>query len=242
MIPAIDITYSDGDTTMIGQMVVAPGGTAPRPGLLLAPFFGGRGAVEDDRAQALAEAGYAVMIVDYYGDGRRSTDHDQAREWMAELMADRPVLTRRMQAALSTLAAQDGVDAGRLGALGFCLGGKAVLDLARSGADFGAAISIHGVYDTPDTSRTAVKAPILLLHGWDDPLAQPHDAVALGQELTERGADWQMLAFGHTGHSFTNPKAQNHAEGVGYSELASNRSWRMMDGFLKEQLGSDGLS
>ena len=49
------------------------------------------------------------------------------------------------------------------------------------------------------------------MHGWDDPMVPPEAVVALGKELTEGGADWQIHAYGHVGHGFTNPNATRWA-------------------------------
>ena len=120
-------------------------------------------------------------------------------------------------------------------AIGFCFGGKCVLDLARSGADTRGVVSCHGLYDAPtDTGARPITAAILVLHGWDDPLAPPSRLVELGRELTHRGADWQLHAYGHTGHSFTNPKAQAPDQGLAYQPASDARAWQAMRGFFAE--------
>lgn len=229
------LTYTDGTTTMVGRVFHDPAHGDTQPGLLLAPAFAGPGPLEMQRAQDLAAMGYTVLVVDYYGDGRHTTDREVAVQWMANLNQNRPVLALRMNAALDALKAQPAVDADRTGALGFCLGGKAVLDLARSGADTRAVVPIHGLFDAPPTVKD-YRAAVLVLHGWDDPLAKPEAFIELTQELTTHCADWQTLAFGHTGHSFTNPNANMPDAGMAYSERAFARSWRILSDFLTEQL------
>jgi dienelactone hydrolase len=79
---------------------------------------------------------------------------------------------------------------------------------------------------------------VLVLHGWDDPMAKPESVVALGNELTRAGADWQIHAYGHVGHGFTNPHASSlQIDGVFYHELAAERSWTAFINFLEEVLG-----
>lgn len=234
-----ELSYSDGKITMIGRVFHDPKHGDTQPGLLIAPAFAGPGPLEMQRAEELVTQGYTVLVVDYYGEGRHTTERDIAASWMNALNAERPELARRMNAALGALKALPNVDADRTAALGFCLGGKAVLDLARSGADTRAVIPIHGLFDAPPEVR-AYKAAVLVLHGWDDPLAQPDAFIGLTEELTEHCADWQTLAFGHTGHSFTNPNANMPEAGMAYSPRAFARSWKILSDFLAEHLSHAG--
>lgn len=228
-------SYSDGETTMVGRLIWDAANGEQQPGLLVAPAFAGLGALELQRAEELATLGYTVLAVDYYGDGRHTSERDVALQWMTDLNQNRPRLGRRMNAALEALKAQPMVDANRTGALGFCLGGKAVLDLARTGADLRAVAPIHGLFDAPPKVHD-YKAAALILHGWDDPLATPADVQSLTQELTQHCPDWQLLAFGHTGHSFTNPNANMPKVGMAFSPMAYARAWRALTDFLSEQL------
>src|SRR5205809_545536 len=62
--------------------------------------------------------------------------------------------------------------------------------------------------------------------------------VALGNELTEAGCDWQIHAYGHVGHGFTNPHASDlQIEGVAYNALAAERSWTSFINLLEELFG-----
>lgn len=228
-------SYDDGETTMIGRLIWDPAHGAVQPGLLVAPAFAGLGPLELQRAEELAALGYGVLAVDYYGQGQFTTEREIAVQWMTALNQNRPVLARRMNAALDALKALPMVDADRTGALGFCLGGKAVLDLARSGADVRAVVPLHGLFDAPPVVHD-YKAAALILHGWDDPLATPDAVMALTQELTTHCPDWQLLAFGHTGHSFTNPNANMPNVGMAYSAEAHTRAWRALTDFLDEHL------
>lgn len=210
----------------------------PLPGILIAPAFGGLGPFEEERAHELAMLGYTVLAIDYYGNGKRAANRDEAFEMMGKLNRDRSLLAQRMIAALDEIKSLDSVDATKIGAMGYCFGGKCVLDLARSGAPFKAAVSIHGVYDPPNSEHRRIEPAALILHGWEDPLAPQSDLLALTAELTETCDDWQVLAFGHTGHAFTNPKAQAPESGMVFSLTAAQRSWRALTGFFEEKLQS----
>jgi dienelactone hydrolase len=110
-----------------------------------------------------------------------------------------------------------------------------VLDLARSGADLRGVAAFHAVLRPPDTAATAaIRARVLLLHGWDDPLATPDSVLALTRELSDKGADWQIHVYGNTLHAFTNPTANNREAGTVYDARANRRSWTAMADFLAE--------
>ena len=79
---------------------------------------------------------------------------------------------------------------------------------------------------------------MVAFHGWDDPMAPPEHVVALGKELTEAGADWQIHAYGNVRHGFTNPNAHKIGlEAVRYNELAAERSWTSFINLLEETFG-----
>ena len=63
----------------------------------------------------------------------------------------------------------------------------------------------------------------------------PEQMVALGRELTEAKADWQIHAYGNAGHAFTDAAlTRPAAPGVAYEERADRRSWKAMSDFLAE--------
>lgn len=206
---------------------------AVRPIVLIAGTFMGRTAFEEDKARALAALGYVGVAIDFYGLGHWPADFDEAKARMDAMNADRALLRQRLLAALSAARAMGApADGAKVAAIGFCFGGKCVLDLARAGADLAGVVSFHGVYDAPPFPNAKITAKLLVLHGWDDPLDPPETVLALSQELTEAGADWQLHSYGHTVHAFTNPAR----EGM-YSPVADHRSWQAMRNFLDEIFG-----
>jgi dienelactone hydrolase len=133
---------------------------------------------------------------------------------------------------------QEPVDASKIAVIGFCFGGQCALDVARSGADIAAVASFHGLFDPPGLPAQPIKARVVAFHGWEDPMVPPDAVVALGQELTEGGSDWQIHAYGNVGHGFTNPKAHEIGiKGVEYNEAAARRSWANLELFLAEIFG-----
>lgn len=211
---------------------------AAKPGILLFPNVLGIKDADFAYGERVAALGYTVLVADVFGQGNRATraDPDPAR-FMNALNADRAMLRARVNAALDTLKALPEVDNARTAAIGFCFGGKCVLDLARSGAAIAGGVSFHGVYDAPPFPHATITAKLLICHGWSDPLAPPDATVALAQELTEAGCDWQIHAYGHTGHAFTDHAVNMPDKGLAYNADADRRSFRAMADFLGELFG-----
>ena len=190
-------------------------------------------------AEEVASLGYAALVADIYGQGKRAThaDPDLAR-FMLPLNADRQLLKARLESSLAALKAMPQVDPAKTAAIGFCFGGKCVLDMVRGGLDILAGVSFHGVYDSPPFANvTPIKPKLLVCHGWEDPLCPPEAVIALGQEMTEGGADWQIHAYGGTGHAFTDKMLKGQPPlrpGFGYHEDSDRRSWKAMQDFLAE--------
>jgi len=232
------VEYRDGDTVLEGRVAWDDRFSGPRPGVLVAHAWGGRSDFEDGKADGLAELGYAAFALDLYGKGVRGSGPEENAALMQPFLDDRPMLQQRLQASLSAMRAQPEVDTARVAAIGFCFGGLCVLDIARTGADVAGVISIHGLFGPPgNTAGNTVSAKVLALHGWDDPMATPTDVIALAEELTAMGADWQLHAFGNTMHAFTNPAANAPDMGTVYSAAADIRSALVIRNFLEELFG-----
>lgn len=224
------------DEITFDAAVLAPDKT-PRPGVLVIHGWEGRSEGQEAFARRLAELGYAAFCVDLYGKGRRGTTPQECEALMTPLMQDRATLRRRLLHGVETAAAQPEIDADRLAAIGFCFGGLCVLDLARAGAPLRAVGAFHGLFTPPGLPTVApIRAKVAAFHGWDDPMVPPADVVALGQELTEAGADWQLHAYGSTMHAFMAPGANAPEMGIQYNERSATRAWETLKDFLAEAL------
>ncbi|MGE4429432.1 MAG: dienelactone hydrolase family protein [Sphingobium sp.] len=222
------------------SMAVYDPAAGKQPGLLLFPNFLGTKEWDFAKAEELAAMGFKVLVVDYYGQGKRASGvgDPKAGEYMGELAADRAAMQDRLLNALAELKKLPDVDGDACGAIGFCFGGKCVLDLARAGAAIKAGVSFHGVYDAPPFPNAAITAKLLICHGWNDPYCPPEATAALAKELTENGADWQLVAYGHTGHAFTaNDIPMDEEKTFGFQPAANDRSWKAMQNLFAEVFG-----
>jgi dienelactone hydrolase len=209
--------------------------SGPRPAVLVAHAWRGRSDFENGEAMRLANAGYVGFALDLYGKGVLGRSPEENRRLMQPLVEDRGILQQRMLLAVDEARALDEVDGSRMAAIGFCFGGLCVLDLARCGAGLRAVVSLHGLLTPPALpTKHRFSGKVLVLHGWDDPLALPEQVVALGGELTALGADWQIHAYGNTVHAFTNPAANDATHGLKYDATADARARRSLAAVLQE--------
>ena len=229
------IDYLDGDTVLEGLLAWDDSIDGPRPGVLVSHAWGGRSPLEDAKARDVAELGYAAFALNLYGKGVLGSGPDENASLMQPFLDDRAMLQSRLILSLNAMREQPEVDEIRTAAIGFCFGGLCVLDIARSGEAIDGVVSFHGLFGTSgNTGDNSIKAKVLVLHGWDDPMATPEDVVALAAELTSMGADWQLHGYGNTMHAFTNPQADNPDFGTVYNAAADRRSWTAMQNFLAE--------
>lgn len=226
------VSYSDADTSLSGVLVWNEAQPRPKPGILL--IHGGAGLDQHARDQAhrYAEVGYAVLACDLYGDGIAG-DRARVMACLTALRDSPALLVQRGQAGLTALADCPEVS-GNLAAIGFCFGGMAALALARSGADVGGVVSIHGSLTTnkPAESGT-VMAKVLVCHGALDPHVPIGDLAAFADEMSRADADWQLIIYGRAMHGFTHKHATPGAvPGVAYDQTADERSFDATRAFL----------
>lgn len=213
---------------------------AARPTVILIPTVMGVTELEIGFGRQLVELGYNAFVADLFGKKFRGAARDTMFGEMTRLRSDRAALRRRMQHVLAQARKLESVPDDQIVVAGYCFGGQCALDLARSGAAIAAAVSFHGLFDPPGLPPEKIRAKVVCFHGWDDPMVPPEAVVALGKELTEAGADWQIHAYGHVAHGFTNPKASDlQIDGVRYNALAAERSWTSFISLLEELFGGN---
>jgi dienelactone hydrolase len=231
-----NIEYRDSEALLEGFLCYDESFPGPRPAVLICHSSAGRDDFVERKARRLAWQGYACFALDNYGKGKRGSNPAESSALMAPFMKDRRMLLKRLQAGLQAATALPIIDARRVAVMGFCFGGLCALDLARANADIRGAVSFHGLLKPSGFTEPKVRARVLMMHGYDDPLAPPEDVLAIAKEFTDAGTDWQLHAYGHTVHAFTNPAAQNRAGGLQYDEAADRRSWHALEEFLAEVL------
>jgi len=235
----IHYTAADG-STLIGYFA-APTQQTATAGIIVAPEWWGRNEYTEQRARELAEQGYAALAIDMYGDKKVTTDAKQAYEWMMQTFEQADTVVLRATAALATLAQQDEVDATRLAAIGFCYGGKVVLDLARSGAELKSVATFHAVLATQTPAQPGqVKAEILVSHGELDSMVSLEEVENFKTEMNAAAVNYQVLILENAKHGFSNPLADERAKAnqvdLGYDAAAEKTSLTAMYELLDRTL------
>ena len=230
------IEYRDGDALLQGYLAYDNGWEGKRPGVLVVHEWKGLNDYAKHRADQLAAMGYVAFAADMYGKGVQAKDHPEAARLSGLYRNDRQLMRRRIRAALFVLTEYPVVDAKKIGAIGYCFGGCAVLELARGGADVQGVVSFHGLLDAPiPAAPGAVKAKVLVCTGGEDPHIKPEQVAAFKQEMKAAGVDYRMIVYPGAVHSFTVPEAGNDpSTGAAYNEKADKESWQEMRDFFTQ--------
>ena len=229
-------TYQDYQSDVTAEAFIATNDNSKRPAVLIAHAWAGQMDFERQIARDIANLGYVGVAIDVFGKGVRGNPIGDNTHLIGPLLADRALLRGRLLAALEFAQSLENVDNSKIAIIGFCFGGLCALDLARTGTDeIKAAISFHGLFMQPNLGEQAkINAKVVILHGFNDPMAKPDAMLGLMDEMTKGGADWQLQAFGNTSHAFTNPMANNPDAGLIYNEQTAKRAFAKMRYHLEE--------
>jgi dienelactone hydrolase len=229
------LEYQHQDTVLEGFCAFDPAHGQQQPLVIIAHTWAGRDEFVCDKARELAKLGYVGFAVDFYGKGIVGKNKDENLKLVTPFLTDRAFLYERFLAGLEAAKQVSVVNPKQVAAIGFCFGGLCVLDLARQGTDIKGVVSFHGLLNAPENwLPLSISAKVLVLHGYEDPMATPDHVLAFCQEMRLAKADWQLHAYGNTLHAFTNPHANDPDFGTVYSPTADKRSWGAMKSFLKE--------
>jgi len=207
---------------------ISPAANAPL--VLLVHDWDGLTSYEIKRAQMLAEKGYAVFAADLFGAGIRPTEVKDKRQHTGELYKDRAQMRKLLQAALDA-ARQQGASVENSVAMGYCFGGSAVLELARSGANLKGFVTFHGGLATPagqDYSKATGR--VLIMHGSADSNITMEQFAQLTKELEQNKVAHEMITYSGAPHAFTVFGSNR------YRKDADMKSWKRFKDFLDATL------
>ena len=185
---------------------------------------------EVKRSEMLKKAGYAVFAADLFGKGIRPTKVEDKQQHTGELYKDRAKLLRLVNAAVDTAKAQ-GANVNNSVVMGYCFGGAAVLEHARSGADMKGFVTFHGGLSTPaGQSYANTKGSVLVFHGSADSMITLNELAQLGNELEQNHVPHELVTYGGAPHAFTVFGSDR------YRESADQHSWTRFLTYLQETL------
>lgn len=213
------------------------------PGLLMIPNWLGVTEAAVEKASRIAAMGYVVYVADVYTASVRPTGPAEAGRVAGALRADREEMRARIGAAwqhFRSLQADTRVPDNHYAAIGFCFGGGAVLEFARTGTDLRAVVSFHGDLLSPTLAADSrhIRARVLVLHGAADPYVPPAHVAEWESAMRTTQADWQLIAYGGAVHSFTDPHANQPGQAM-YDARTANRSFAHMRLWLDEAFAAD---
>jgi len=238
-----EIPYQDADgKRLIGYYAYDDAITGKRPGIVVVHEWWGLNDYAKRRARDLAGLGYSALAIDMYGDGKHTEHPQDAQAFMAEAMKDPEAAARRFDAGFKLLQLQPFTDKSSLGAVGYCFGGKVVLDAARRGErKLDAVVSFHGALATQTPAQPGkVKAYVLVEHGEADSMVTPQQVDAFKAEMDAAKVSYRFVSIPGAKHGFTNPDADRLSHGehggpdIGYNEAADKSSWADMQAFFKK--------
>ena len=228
------VTLEVADGTAMRAFVARPAAAA-RGGLILLQEAWGVDAHQRDVAARLAGEGWLTIAPElfhrsapgYVGD---PTNFPAAMEHIAKLTTDG--LVADMRGAFDWLTTSGDVPEGRVGALGFCMGGRAAW-LANSSLQLAAAVSYYGGGIAPGllNRAPAVHGPHLFFWGGRDQRITPEQHRAIADALRAESKTFVDCEFSDAEHGFFNDATSRH------HAAAARQSWALATAFLAEHLG-----
>lgn len=234
------IDYTDDEAALTGWLV-RPVGT-PRGAVVVFPTIANNTPAIERRAEMLADKGFVAFIADFYGkpmpDLTLPDAMAQVRAMAEELRKDVDRYRSRLIAAVAALRGHESAQGLPIAAIGFCMGGQAVLELARAGEDLALVVSFHGLLDTKRAATAPIVPRILVCHGDADPMVPRSQVMAFWEEMDSVGADWHFHAYANVKHGFTDPASDKRGmAAIAYDSSADRQSWAAMLNLFDEVLG-----
>lgn len=216
------VEYSDRGTALTGWLA-RPVGTA-RAAVLVFPTVANVQPATQRRAAMLAEQGYLALIADFYGEP--VANFEASRPLAEALRGDVDHYRARLFAALEALRTLPAAEGLPLAAIGYCMGGQAVLELAREGADLAAVVSYHGLLNTARPAQRGFAGRILVCHGDADPMAPRDQVLGFWEEMDAVGNAWHFHSYSGVKHGFTDPASDTRGmAAIAYDTSADRQSW-----------------
>lgn len=205
------------------------------PGLVVVH---GRSGLEDfikDTTRMFAQLGYAAVAPSlYHRDGPNCKDDNSVRK--ARLRD--PSIIRDIEGAIAFLKNHKQVGGGKLGIVGFCMGGRLVYLMAAASKDLRAGVMFYGSGTmvpfgdgpSPFARTREISCPIQGHFGADDKDPSPEDMHKLDAELTKFGKAHEFHTYTGAAHAFVNSGSSN------YRPHAAALSWPKAMGFFSRHL------
>ena len=234
-----EVSYFDEDVKCIGKAFIS-NNEKKLPAVLVAHTWKGRSDFEDKKALELSKLGYVGFSIDLFGNKKNGSSVEENQGLIEPFVVDRNLLRQRVLSAVEFISNQTYVDATKIGLIGFCFGGMAVIEAARSGQHLSGIVSFHGLLQKSDLPINKINTQLLICHGDKDPMVSREDVSNFVQEMDASNANWELISYGNAMHAFTNPDANDKDFGTVYDEQADKRSWNSMKDFFERVFENEG--
>jgi carboxymethylenebutenolidase len=223
----------DGSAMPLYVSVPVSGG--PVPGIVVIHGQSGLESFIKDTTHMLALQGYAAVAPNlYHRDGPDCKDDNPTRK--ARLRD--PTIINDINAAIGFLKNHRQVDAGRLGVVGFCMGGRLVYLMSAASKDLRAGVMFYGggtmvpfgEGPSPFDRTREIGCPIQGHFGAEDQNPSPQDMRKLDAELTKWGKPHEFHTYAGAAHAFANAGSNN------YRPHAAALSWPKATEFFSRHL------
>lgn len=222
-----NVTFVSAGETVHG-VLYRPAGAGPFPAIVVIHEWWGLNDWVKQQAQMFAEHGYVALAVDLYR-GQVATDPEMAHELMRALQQDRGV--RYLASSVAYLKTLSYVNANRLGAVGWCMGGSFAMQLAIAAPSLRAVAINYGALETEPAQLKKIHAAILGNFGALDRGITPQDVHDFAAEMQKIGHPVDVKEYPDAGHAFQNP-----ANKTGYRAADTVDADRRMFAFFARYL------
>jgi len=191
------------------------------------------------RAIQLAKQGYTAFALDMYGKGVLAKHPGDAAKFSGQFSKNPALVKSRFNAAMKVLQSHKTVESRKIAAIGYCFGGRVVLEMARSGASLMAVASFHGSPVTMNAAKKgSVKAQVRFYLGAEDPFVTKAQLKTFKNEMKFAEVPFKVVIYKNAKHSFTNPDADRFGKKyklpLAYNKKADHASWKDMSQFLRD--------
>ena len=233
-VPADDPAITAGDTTVPGDVEIQaylarPSAEGSYPGVIVIHENRGLNDHIRDVARRVAKAGYVALAPDLASraGGTAAVGPDAIQGFFGNTNPDD--LVSDLNAAVEYLGQQEGVEAGKYGVVGFCLGGAYTLRLAAANPEIAAAVAYYGPTPEPADQFSATNAAILGQYGGNDQRVNG-TIPALEEVMQANGKTYEKRIYEGANHAFNNDTGQN------YNEQAAVAAWEETLGWFEQYL------
>ena len=227
--PAQNTTFASNGGQAHGYLAIPESGSGP--GVIVIQEWWGLTDYIVDVTNRLANEGFVALAPDLFG-GKTTHDSGEAGRLMSELPVEQAA--KDLSGAVDFLLDHPAVSSAKVGAVGFCMGGGFVLQLAtQQGDKIGAAVPFYGVGTAVPDQYSGLTAPVQGHYAEHDQFYPVEEARKQEQQIRrESGAEVEFFYY-PAEHAF---HAEHDLLGT-YDADQAKLAWQRAVEFLHAKLG-----